>query len=179
MKKFNSVKEVKEAMNRNANFREYMLEELYDYSMCYQQSLYDDAGIEGLECHNHYSSFFYTIRDRKAFLQSYYDYYGNEELAYLLEKENTLYLMDYNNPNYDLLDAWLDEKATFYMKDWENELKYYENEYNDLEENGLGYCIIQTMLECEDIILEDYYLSEIYEEEPILYKKENDNFIRV
>lgn len=38
----------------------------------------------------------------------------NDEIKRVLEARERFYLMDYNNKNYDVLDAWIDKKAQYF-----------------------------------------------------------------
>ena len=38
----------------------------------------------------------------------------DDEIKYVLEARERFYLMDYNNKNYDSLDAWIDKKAQYF-----------------------------------------------------------------
>lgn len=178
MKQLQTVEDIKKAMETNNNFEDKVYRYLYDWSMEDQSILCQDAQIEGLRYHDHYSSFYYTIEDRPLFLQTYYRYTEDPELEKLIEKEKTLSYMDYDNPNYDLLDSWLDKQAEKWKDKWESWLHSYENDYFKLKPGELGYDLLECMI--DNGIFDDYYFSEIYNETPTLYVNEgNWNYTRV
>ena len=130
-------KEIIKAFNENKNFYNEIYERVYDDFMFMQEMEGKDANIRGLDLHDNYDSFYFTIRDRDAFLESAInnDYLvTNKNIS--LHKElfnalNRFYNMSYYNKQYDNLDNWLDIKAEELMNDWEDILHEYENPSND------------------------------------------------
>lgn len=109
----------------------------YEDCMNEQEYTSDYVGASGIRWNSHYTSFFYTIENRKAFLVSalyHVDceyYYGitTEEKERILKAFNHFeYEMDYGNKQYDNLDNWLDKKANEMLKNYETILHNYENQ---------------------------------------------------
>lgn len=167
-----NVEELIKAFKENEKLFNEIYERVYEDFMFMQEMEGKEANIKGLEIHDHYDTFYFTIRDRDAFLESAID---NDYLVTKdninLHKElrkalNRFYSMEYSNKQYDNLDSWLDMKAEELMEEWERFLHSYENA---TEEDVIDY-----ILNDPDIFIEryrDYYVidndySKIYVDIP-------------
>lgn len=154
MKQINTIETLKEAMEKSSSFSSLVNDRLYNDLMFEQEMLSRDYDLAGVRCHDHYTSFFYTITDRRAFLESVAGcgMCEAETAAALLEKENKLYEMEEENKNYDLLDAWLDKKAADLLEEIENNLHFYENPDREYIDEMLKNYIY-------DNVFENYFLD--------------------
>ncbi len=126
----NNLETLKKAMKNSSAFENMINEWVYDDMMEQQRWLLDDlGGLKGCRYHDNYTSFFYTITDRKAFLEGLEGrgLWCSEEAEKLAEKESIFQNMDYENKQADNLDAWLDKKAAALLADIEESLHFYEN----------------------------------------------------
>ena len=149
-----NIEELIKAFKGNRKFYNEIYERVYEDFMFMQEMDAKDANIKGLDMHDHYSTFYLTIRDRDAFLESAID---ND---YLLTKDNInlhkelrealnrFYSMEYSNKQYDNLDRWLDIKAEELMEEWENILHSYEDPSK--------YDILDYILNNSDIFIDIY-----------------------
>ena len=137
-----TVNRVKEAMNISEKFKELVMNDVYNNLMDQQYWFSQDAKIEGLKYHDHYSSFFFTISDREKFIDSMHDsdfYSGMDIVEKVYEKQQVLNGMDYDNKNYDLLDEWLDRKAAELLEIYETDLHAYEHQEEDVENETIQF----------------------------------------
>lgn len=131
-----TVKTIRKMMKLSNAFSQKVYNDAMGNAMEEQRWFADDANIDGLRYHDHYSSFFFTISDRKSFIESMAasDMYSTlpevQKVAAALERFEC---MDYSNKNYDQLDEWLDRKADELKQRYENDLHSYEDYDNALE----------------------------------------------
>lgn len=152
------------ALQDNQKLFDEIYERVYKDFMFMQEMDAKDANIKGLEIHDHYDTFYFTIRDRDAFLESAID---NDYLVTKdninLHKElrkalNRFYSMEYSNKQYDNLDSWLDMKAEELMEDWENILHSYEDV---TEEDVIDYILNDPDIFI-DIYKDNYVINDDY-----------------
>lgn len=134
-------------------------EELYEVQMDQQlecfECMLDKTGRDALEYHDHYSSFYYTIKDWRKFIDGLdKDYLSTEGLnTYnnIIEKMNELdAIYPYSDRYYDL-DAELEEESKKVLTDVEDLLHSYEDYPS--EDDAIQYAD-----EMEH--LNDYYIEE-------------------
>lgn len=149
-----NAEEIIKAFEGNRKFCDEIYERVYESFMFMQEMEAKDADIKGLEIHDNYNTFYFTIRDRDAFLESAInnDYLVTNKNIHL-HKElfnalNRFYNMSYYNKQYDNLDHWLDIKAEELMNDWEDILHEYENPSD--------YDILDYILNNSDLFIDDY-----------------------
>lgn len=137
-----TVNRVKEAMEISDKFKNLVMNDVYNNLMDQQYWFSVDAKIEGLEYHDRYSSFCYTISDREKFIDSMHDsdfYSGMDIVEKVYEKQQVLNGMDYDNKNYDLLDEWLDRKAAELMEMHEDNLHAFEYPTDETENETIEF----------------------------------------
>ena len=149
-----NAEELIKAFEGNRKFCNEIYERVYEDYMDMQEMEARDADIKGLDIHDHYNTFYLTIRDRDQFLESAIDndcLVTNKNRALhkeLREALNRFYSMEYSNKQYDNLDRWLDIKAEELMEEWENILHSYEDPSK--------YDILDYILNNSDIFIDIY-----------------------
>lgn len=151
MKTIKNLESLKKAMELSSRFENKVNNWLYDDLMEEQRFFSDDASIDGLEYHDNYQSFFFTISDRDKFIRSMEDsplYYSDlpetKKTAAALDR---LDAMEYENKNYDRLDEWLDQQAEKLMHIYENDLHIYENPDQFMIDETLENMLANNMFE--------------------------------
>lgn len=180
----NTVETIREAMNCNKNFEKELYERFYDDASFLQGMLLDDFDVKGLKYHDYYSSFFYTVEDRKAFFEStisnkdFIQEMGiSEELANKIMKANEHfeYEMSWDNKQYDNLDNWLEAKAEEIKTAWETTLKWYEDAQFDTDFQN--ECLERYEYDYKDYFVIDNDYSQIYEHINAHYVKAHDKCV--
>ena len=159
-----------ELIKKNQKLENKLLEDLYEYNMFNQEEegreLLGKDQYKYIDIKDHYSSFFYTLKDWSKFIINIDADYLTTEARAIYEKVcnkiDTLDSMDPYCENYDLLNQWLFNNTEIVLKDIENYLHTYE-EYPDIDD------AIQYADEMDQ--LNDYYI-EIRDDET------SDNVIR-
>lgn len=143
----------------NSKLIKKLQDRLYDVQMDQQldcfECILDKTGRDALEYHDHYSSFYYTIKNWRNFINGLdKDYLSPDGLNIynnIIEKTKELDEMDpYSDEYYDL-DAELEEECKKVLKDVEDLLHSYEDYPS--EDDAIQYAD-----EMEE--LEEYYIEE-------------------
>lgn len=133
--------------------------DLYESNMEMQyidsKNIMNDEALRSIEYHDHYSSFFYTLKDWHKFITNIDTIYLSEEAEktadIIYKKIDVLDSMNPYSDNYYNLDEWLFKQTEKVLKDIEDYLHSYE-EYPEEDE------AIQYADEMDQ--LNDYYIEE-------------------
>ena len=173
-----NAKELIKAFEGNRKLCDEICDRVYEDFMNMQEMEARDADIKGLDLHDHYNTFYFTIRNRDQFLESAIDndcLITNKNKGLhkeLREALNRFYSMEYSNKQYDNLDRWLDIKAEELMEEWENILHSYENISNyDILDYVLNNFDIFADLYKDNYVIDGDY-SKIYIDIPSHTKQE-------
>lgn len=136
-----------------------LLEELYEVQMDQQldclECCINKEGQKAIEYHGNYSSFYYTIKDWRKFINGIdKDYLSTEGLEIynnIMKKIDNLDNLDPYSDEYYNLDAELEEESKKVLKDLEDLLHSYED-YPD-EDDAIQYADEMERLN-------DYYIEE-------------------
>lgn len=148
-----------ELIKKNSKLINKLQADLYDSNMEMQyidsKNIMNDDALRSIEYHDHYSSFFYTLKDWKRFIINIEPDYLSEEARktanIIYKKIDVLDSMDPYSDNYYNLDKWLFKQTETVLKDIEDYLHGYE-EYPEEDE------AIQYADEMDQ--LNDYYIEE-------------------
>lgn len=147
-----------ELIKKNQKLINKLQADLYENQMQQQyiesQNIMNDDAINSIEYHDNYSSFFYTLKDWKKFIQNIdADYLNETKTIYnnIIEKIETLDSMETYDEKYYNLDAQLEEETKKVLK----EIEDYLHEYEDYpsEDDAIQYADEMEQLE-------DYYIEE-------------------
>lgn len=142
-----TIDELKEMMNLSNKFREKVWTDCSEQAMEDQYDVihYELNDLPGVRFHDHYISFYCRIADRRKFLEGMaeqcFDSEWQKTSESLLKKEDVLYIMSYDNKQWDNLDAWLDKKAEELLADVEKFLHSYEDISDDYVDDYLELAI--------------------------------------
>lgn len=143
----------------NSKLIRQLQDRLYDVQMDQQLDTFDccldKEAQNAIEYHDHYSSFYYTIKDWRKFIngvdKDYLSLEGLDTYNNIIEKMNELdSIYPYSDRYYDL-DAELEEESKKVLKDIEDLLHSYEDYPS--EDDAIQYAD-----EMEE--LEEYYIEE-------------------
>lgn len=143
----------------NSKLMKQLQEDLYDAQM-YQQldcfeCMLDKTGQDALKYHDHYSSFYYTLKDWRKFIEGLdKEYLSTETLDIydkIIDKIKELDEMDPYSDEYYNLDAELEEESKIVLKDVEDLLHSYEDYPS--EDDAIQYADEMERLN-------DYYIEE-------------------
>ena len=150
MKKIETVEDVRHAMKLSAGFDHVVWNCLREDLLDQQANYFEDVNPKGLTYHDHYYSFFYTINDRDAFLNSLIksNLYDTREAE---EKMNELLTVEFDSVEYDAIDEWLDKKAEELLALFEKDLHSYENPDRVWEDDVLD-------IQLEAGLYDNYYI---------------------
>ena len=143
----------------NKKLLDQLQEDLYDVQMDQQldcfECMLDKKGRDALEYHDHYSSFYYTIKNWRNFIDGLdKDYLSTEALDVydkIINKIKELDEMDPYSDEYYNLDAELEEECKKILKDVEDLLHSYEDYPS--EDDAIQYADEMERLN-------DYYIEE-------------------
>jgi hypothetical protein len=148
-----------ELIKKNSKLINQLQEDLYERNMEMQyidgMDIMNDKALGSIEYHDHYSSFFYTLRDWRKFITNIDTSYLSEEARktadIIYKKIDVLDSMDLYSDNYYNLDEWLFKQTEKVLKDIEEYLHSYE-EYPE-EDEAIQYADDMDQLN-------DYYIEE-------------------
>lgn len=148
-----------ELIKKNSKLINQLQADLYESNMEMQyidsKNIMNDEALRSIEYHDHYSSFFYTLKDWRKFITNIDTIYLSEEAKktadIIYKKINVLDSMDPYSDNYYNLDGWLFKQTEKVLKDIEEYLHSYE-EYPEEDE------AIQYADEMDQ--LNNYYIEE-------------------
>lgn len=148
-----------ELIKKNKQLINQLQSDLYESNMDMQyidsKNIMNDEALRSIEYHDHYSSFYYTLKDWRKFIINIDMNYLSEEARktadMIYKKIDILDGMDPWSENYNNLEDWLFNKTEEVLNDIEKYLHGYE-EYPEEDE------AIQYADEMER--LEDYYIEE-------------------
>lgn len=155
MKKLETVCDVRNAMELSGKFRYIVWNYIHDDMMELQQLDFNEINPAGIVCHNHYSSFFYTLYDAERFINSLVDsenWYFSEKAKPVKELINRWNDTEYYSDEYNQLEGQINQESEKLMKELEDYLKQYENPDQMMENDS-----IENQL--ENGIYENYYID--------------------
>lgn len=148
-----------ELIKKNSKLIELLQRDLYDNNMDLQRidadNIMNEEAFKAIEYHDHYSSFFYTLKDWRKF-------YQNIDYAYL--SDEAIKKADKITKNIEKIDAFPEYNDEYYKLDEESEelakeiLKEIENILHAYEEYPSEDDAIEYADEMEQ--LEEYYIEE-------------------
>lgn len=166
-------------IKKNKKLIELLQDNLYQSQLDCQyidsKNIMNDEALKAIEYHDHYTSFFYTLKDWRKFIINIDTNYLSEEAKEIAKKIykkiDVLDEMDYYSEKYEQLEEWMEQKTEEVLNDIETYLHEYE-EYPE-EDDAIQYADEMEQLEeyyieedengfCDNVIRKDIAYTETY-----------------